>query len=185
MSKETNEKKETPVPETPAKSPVNEEAAAAAAESEKDALQNEILYLRAEFDNYKKRILREQDQSIKFGNEKLIRELLGIVDLLERGLSHGKELVAKATSQHLEEVKLFLSGIEMTGKELSQLLVRFGVEFIGTVGEKFDPSKHDAISQVEAEPDQVGTVIQVAQKGCSLHGRLLIPAKVVVGKPKG
>jgi molecular chaperone GrpE len=162
-----------------AETPTTEKAA-----SEKDALQNEILYLRAEFDNYKKRILREQDLSIKFGNEKLIRELLGIVDLLERGLTHGKDLVGKAAGNHAEDLKLFLSGIEMTGKELSQLLTRFGVEFIGSVGEKFDPSKHEAISQVEAETEKIGTVIQVAQKGCSLHGRLLTPAKVVVGKTK-
>jgi molecular chaperone GrpE len=147
-------------------------------------LQNEILYLKAEFDNYKKRMLREQDQSIRFGNEKLIRELLTVVDLFDRGVSHGRDLTHKATGNAQTDLKAFLSGVEMTSKELSQLLTRFGVEFVGTVGEKFDPAKHEALTEVEVEDTKVGTVIQVAQRGCYLHGRLLTPARVVVGKNK-
>ena len=139
----------------------------------------EILYLKAEFENYKKRMLRDQDQAIRFANEKLIREILSVSDLFDRGMAHGKSVKAKHPDPELAN---FISGIEMTQQQLTQLLSRFGVEFIGTVGEKFDPGKHEAIAQREAPAEQNDTVLEVFQKGCLLHGRLLAPAKVVVGK---
>jgi molecular chaperone GrpE len=148
---------------------------------ELELIQNELLYLRAEFENYKKRILREQEQSIRFANEKIVRALLAVLDHLERGVSHGKELSGKgAVSEN--DFANFVNGIDMTHRELSQLLSRFGVEFIGAPGETFDPGKHEAISQQESSPDKENTILQVLQKGCLLHGRLLVPAKVVVAK---
>lgn len=148
---------------------------------ELELIQKELLYLRAEFDNYKKRILREQEQSIRFGNEKFIRDLLVVVDHLERGVSHGKDLHAKGQTAE-KDFSNFVNGVEMTQRELSQLLTRFGVEFIGNVGEPFDPAKHEAISQQDCPPEKENTVLHVLQKGCLLHGRLLAPAKVVVAK---
>jgi len=70
--------------------------------------------------------------------------------------------------------------------ELTQLLSRFGVEFIGAVGERFDPVRHEAVSQID-DPDEAkaGTIHEILQRGCLLHGRLLKPAKVVVAKKKG
>jgi molecular chaperone GrpE len=143
-------------------------------------IQKEVLYQRAEFDNTKKRMAKEQETAIKYANEKLIRELLTVVDLFERGLGHGKQVASKPGAE--SDTVNFYSGIEMTHRELVQLLGRFGVELIGQVGEKFDPNRHEAISQVEGPDYSEDTVAQVFQKGCLLHGRLLTPAKVAVGK---
>lgn len=152
-------------------------------QKELEAAQKEVLYQKAEFDNYRKRILREQDQAIKFANERLVRELPTIVDLLERGLNHGKKISAKGTPIEAE-FQSFLSGIDMTHRELIQLLGRFGVEFVGKAGDKFDPNLHEAVSQLETTEDKAETVLEVMQKGCLFHGRLLTPARVIVGIAK-
>jgi len=140
-------------------------------------LMNEILYQRAEFDNYRKRILREQESAIKYANERLVRDLVPVVDLFDRAMQSASSLGPDASS--------FVMGIDMTRKELLQTMARNGVEFIGTKNEAFDPQRHEAISEVETDnAEQVGKVVQVAQKGCVLSGRLLKPAQVVVGKAK-
>lgn len=144
-----------------------------------EAMQKEVLYQRAEFDNTKKRMAKDQETAIKYANEKLIRELLTVVDLFERGLAHGKQVAGKPGAE--TDVVNFYNGIEMTHRELVQLLARFGVELIGQVGEKFDPNRHEAITQLEGPDFSEDKVAQVFQKGCLLHGRLIMPAKVAVG----
>ncbi len=155
--------------------------------AEKEArLTQELLYQRAEFDNYKKRILREQDSAIKFANERFVRELLPIVDLFDRATHTSEPLKAKLEGNPLKnELSSFVIGVEMTQKELIQTLGRIGVEFIGVKSEAFDPQRHEAISETETtDPDQVGKVMLVAQRGCVFNGRLLKPAQVVVGRAK-
>lgn len=147
---------------------------------EAQKLRDEMLYLRAEFENTKRRLLREQETAIRYANEKLAGDLSGIVDLFERALDSGKALKENGA----DDVKNFVTGIEMTHRELVHLLNRFGVELVGTVGEKFDPSRHEAVSQSPTDPEKVDTVIAVVQKGSLLQGRLLKPAKVVVGITK-
>jgi len=138
----------------------------------------EMLYVKAEFDNYRKRILKEQEQSIKFANRELIVELLNIVDYLDRAIQHSKILKSKADS----EVVNFVTGVEMSQHEFLQLLNRFGVEFVGKVGEAFDPEKHEAIGQKPSEKNEAGQVVEVFQRGGSLNGRLIKPAKVIVSQ---
>lgn len=144
--------------------------------SELETLRNEILYQRAEFENYKKRIIREQEQAVKFANERILKDLLPVVDLFDRALLHAPK------SDESKDVKSFLSGIEITRKELLAALSKSGIEFFGTVGEKFDPIRHEAVSQrpVTGKEDPE-TVLEVHQKGCTLFGRLVNPAKVTVG----
>ena len=142
------------------------------------------MYQQAEFENSRKRLMREQERSIQFANERIIRELLTVVDLFDRAMLSATPIKKDAKS----EVANFVLGIEMTQKELIQMLERFGVVFHGKVGEPFDPERHEAISQVESEPENANKVVAIHQQGCTLHGRLLQPAKVVVGKendPKG
>jgi molecular chaperone GrpE len=148
--------------------------------SAEQTLREEMLYMRAEFENTKRRLIREQENAIRFANEKIVSDLVGVVDLFDRALTSGSPL--KETGS--QEVKNFFTGIEMTQRELTHVLSRFGVEFTGAVGEKFDPSRHEAVAQTPAEPAQVDSVMAVAQKGCTLQGRLLKPAKVVVGIAK-
>lgn len=145
-----------------------------------EAAQKEVLYVKAEFDNYRKRILKEQEQAIKYANKQLISELLNVVDYFDRAIQHSKTLKTKSEP----EVANFVSGVEMSHHELTQLLSRFGVEFVGQVGEKFDPERHEAVGQKESEKSKVDTVLEIFQKGSMLHGRLIKPAKVIVGTEK-
>jgi molecular chaperone GrpE len=149
-------------------------------ESMEQKLRSEMLYLRADFENTKRRLMRDQENSIRFANEKIVGDLLSVVDLFERALNSGQGL----RNSESNEVKAFVTGIEMTHRELVHLFTRFGAELIGTVGEKFNPNLHEAVAQSPAETEQVDCIIAVAQKGCMLQGRLLKPAKVVVGVAK-
>lgn len=158
-----------------------EQKAEASKEDATEKLQKEILYLKAEFDNYKKRMIRDQDAAIKNGNRSFVSELIVIVDFFDRALKHAASLKTGATP----ELTNFISGIEMTRHELTQMLGRFGVELIGAVGEVFDPNRHEAISQVEVGDDRADKVVEVFEKGCLLHGKVLKPARVVVGIKAG
>jgi molecular chaperone GrpE len=157
----------------------NDEALLEAKKQAEDA-KKEVLYVKAEFENYRKRILKEQEQAIKFANKNLISELVGVIDYFDRAIQHSKVLKAKEDS----EISNFVSGVEMSQHEFVQLLTRFGVEFVGKVGESFDPEKHEAVGSREVEKAQVDTVLEVFQRGSFLNGRLIKPAKVVVGKEK-
>lgn len=140
--------------------------------------EKEILYIRAEFENYKKRLLKDQDTAVKMANKNLVNDLVSVLDLFEHAIAHSSKLKDKGD----QEVTNFVTGIEMTRSELTQLLARFGVELIGQVGEAFDPNKHEAISEIESKEHKANTVSSVVQKGCMLHGKLLKPARVVVVK---
>ncbi len=143
------------------------------------AVQQELLYQRAEFENSRKRMQREQEKAILFSNERLINELLTVEDQFDRALTHSEKLNAKEDPA----LSPFLDGIRMTHQELLKMLARFGVEFVGKVGEPFNPAHHEAIAEQEAPEKKANTILAVHQKGCLLHGRLLKPAKVVVAKP--
>jgi len=180
------ESKDDNKPEKPAEEqkPDNgsETPAAAAAPAKPDA-ETRLLYMQAEFENTKKRLLRDAENSVKFANEKIIRDLLPIVNLFDRALEAAVPL--KNAEDKKPEILNFVLGIEMTHRELTLTLERFGVEWIGKKAEKFNPERHEAISQLEAPDAEPGTVIQVVERGCLLNGRLLQPAKVVVAKAKG
>lgn len=164
---------------TAGEQPVEHDAQKAALEAVEVA-QKEILYIRAEFENYKKRIQREQEQAIKFANKGIILELLNLVDLFDRAIIHAKPLKEKND----KDVNNFVNGIEMTRHELSGLMQRSGVELIGSVNDKFDPSLHEAVTQIPSANGADGeeTVVEVVQKGCKLNGKLIKPARVVVGQ---
>ena len=132
------------------------------------------LRLRAEFENFKKRMLKEKADLMKFGNESLLKALLPVVDNLGRAIEHGKS--AKENSP-------FLEGVEMVQKELLTILERFGVKPVQAVGEVFDPEKHEAVSQAESELES-NRVISAVESGYFYHDRLLRPARVIVSKGK-
>lgn len=161
--------------------PPNPEAAATP-KAEVESAERRLMYAQAEFENTKKRLLREQETSIRFANERLIRELIPIVGLFDRALAASAPL--KNAEDKKADVQNFILGIEMTHRELILTLERFGVEWIGKKAEKFSPERHEAISQLESATAEPDTVLEVVDRGCLLHGRLLQPAKVVVAKAK-
>jgi len=183
MESNNNENLDKPVSSTNNESGTSETGSGeelAVLKSKLEKAEKEVLYAKAEFENTRKRLLKEQDQAIKYANKTLITEILNVADYFERAVQHSKALKSKADA----EVANFISGVEMTQHELIQLLNRFGVEFVGQVGETFDPEKHEAVGQKETDSQGVDKVLEVHQKGSFLLGRLVKPAKVTVGKEK-
>ena len=133
------------------------------------SLREEALRERAELDNQRKRLARDVDQARRFANEKLLSQLLPVLDSLEAGL-----LAASAETGPLKD------GLELTLRQLLKVGADNGMTQLDPAGAAFDPEWHQAISQVPAPDAAPGTVVQVFQKGYSLNDRLLRPALVVV-----
>lgn len=148
--------------------------------SEVEALQEEIAKLKedvlraqAETQNVRRRAEADVEKAHKFSTEKFARELLEVVDNLERAI---------AAAPEDEAVKSLLEGVEMTQKTFQSTLAKFKVEVVDPEGHPFDPDLHQAISMVDAPDAEPNTVLNVVQKGYTNHGRLLRPAMVVVSK---
>ena len=144
-------------------------------EEELQIFQDKYLRLAAEFENYKRRAQRDQNDSIRFGNESLLKNLLPIIDNLERAIQCAKDA---GTSGPL------LEGVELTHKQFLETVGKVGVRQVSTTGNSFDPAIHQAVTQVESENVEPNTVIEEFQKGYLLHDRILRPAMVSVAKEK-
>jgi molecular chaperone GrpE len=140
-------------------------------EDELKAAQERYLRLAAEFENYKKRAQKDQDEYRRYSNERLVKELLPVLDNLHRALQHGRQ------SGNLEGI---LQGVELTYKQYQEILSRFGVKPIPTVGLPFDPTIHQAVATVEAKGRKPNTVVEEYEKGYYLNDRVLRPAMVTV-----
>jgi molecular chaperone GrpE len=155
--------------------PIGQEAEAQVEESGDDdkvaALEDRLLRLAADFDNFKKRAARERDELVTLANERLVKELLPILDDLERALV--------AAAEH-EEAQLE-DGVRLVHRSLAALLERHGVQAIDTDG-KFDPHVHEALLTQPSEAEE-GSVLDVVQKGYRLGERVVRPARVVVAAP--
>ena len=144
-------------------------------EAEKKAAENYDKYLRAvaELDNYRKRAIRDKADAIKYGNENLLRDILPLVDSVDRALEHA------GTSDDFEAFK---KGLKMLHEQLLCCLKKYGVEMIDTAGKDFDPNVHEAMLQVVSDEHETGKVVNEFERGYLLNGRLLRPAKVCVCK---
>ena len=151
-------------------------AESAARDGELKTLNDKYLRLAAEFDNYKRLAQRDQRDQIRFGNEQLLKELLPVVDNLERAIKAAKD---SKTAQGL------VQGVDLTLKQLESVLSKFGVQSIPTMGQRFDPSGHQAVASVPSTqvPDQ--HVVEEFQRGYRLHDRILRPAMVTVSSGAG
>lgn len=132
-----------------------------------------FLRISAEFDNYKKRNLRETADFKKYANETLLKNLLNVVDNLERAM----DVSAKNADN-----KGLIDGVELTVAEILKIFANFGVTPIEAVGQPFDPALHQAMQQEESTDFPDNTVTQEFQKGYRFHDRLLRPAMVIVAK---
>jgi molecular chaperone GrpE len=162
--------------EEPVAGPSLEEQLNADLEQARDeAKQQQDLYLRAmaEMENLRKRTQREKEELGKFANENILRDILPVIDNLERAVEH-----AEQTENHGG----LLEGVQMTLVQFSQVLSRFGVEPVISLGAPFDPAVHQAIGQLESDEYPPNTVAQEMQKGYLLNERLLRPAMVMVAK---
>jgi molecular chaperone GrpE len=125
----------------------------------------------AELDNYRKRAEREVDQARKYAIERFAQELLPVGDALEAGISSG---AANSTA--------LLEGAQATLKELNRAFEKAGIKVMDPTGQPFDPNWHEAMVAQESREVPPNTVTSVIQKGYSLNGRLLRPARVIVSK---
>lgn len=137
------------------------------------ALEERLLYLQADFENFKKLKNKEKQDVLKFGNEELIKNLLPVVDNLERAIEH---------SPKVESSKGIYDGIQIVLNEFLKVLERFGVTRIEALGKKFDPNYHEAFFQEERDDLDPETVISEPQKGYALNGRLIRPSMVSISK---
>jgi molecular chaperone GrpE len=133
-----------------------------------------LLRVSAEFDNYKKRSTREMQDVVKYANEKLIKELLTVVDNLERAVT--------AVKQEGEVDDPLLQGVTLTLNEILKILGRHKVAPIQSLGQPFDPNYHQAMMQEEVDDTPPNMVTRELQKGYMIHDRLLRPALVAVSK---
>jgi len=132
-------------------------------------LKEQLAYLAAEFENFRKRVAREREALAAFGNERLLLAVLPFLDNLERAMGQ-----AAASADSL------LSGVRMTYDLFLSELRKFGLEQLPAQGGMFDPSLHEAIATVPSPGMPGGTILAEARKGYLLHGRLLRPAQVTV-----
>jgi molecular chaperone GrpE len=131
-----------------------------------------LLRSAAEFDNFKKRAIKEKEDAQKFGSERLLKDFLPVMDNLERALDHAEQ-------HDLEQV---IEGVRLVQKLFESTLAKHGVTGFSAVGKQFDPALHEALMQQESDQPP-NTVISEMARGYKLHDRLVRPAAVVVARP--
>jgi len=134
-----------------------------------------LLRLQAEFENFRRRSLKEKQESLQFGHQNLVKDLLSAVDNLERALEHGAQNTG-AESQGL------LDGVELVHREVLGALAKHGVQEIDAAGKPFDPAFHEAMGQVPNSEVPANTIIEVLQKGYVIRDRMLRPSRVIVSR---
>ncbi len=143
-------------------------------EEEVASARDAALRAAADAQNVKRRAEQDVEKARKFALEQFARELLPVVDNLERAL--------EATAGHDAAVKPIAEGVELTLKSFLDALKKFNIEAVDPQGEPFDPNLHQAMTMVENKEVEPNSVIAVMQKGYTLNGRLLRPAMVMVSK---
>lgn len=134
---------------------------------------NDFLYLRAEFENYKRNAIKERSDLLKYGGERFIRDLLDVVDNFERALQ--MNITA-------ENYTSFKQGIEMTASEMNALLQRHNVQEVASQGAPFDPAVHEALSSEATDQVAPGHISRVFKKPYKLHDKVIRTGQVVVAK---
>jgi molecular chaperone GrpE len=164
-TKEANTKEQTT--QTPEVEPKKEEV----------DFKAKYFYIAAEMDNYRKRMEREKENLVKYGNERVLTDLLQVVDNFERTIDMLKP-------DQDPKMKNVVTGLDMVKKQFIDALSKHGLTPVDSVGKDFDPNFHEAVAQEYAEGKKPNEVIKEFQKGYTLNGRLVRAAKVVVASDK-
>lgn len=158
---------------------------ASALEKEKKELQEQLnkaksdnLYLLAEFENYKKQAIKARSDYMRFGSERLIVELLDVLDNFQRALE------IDVNAEDKGSVEGFKKGMELTATEFRTALKKFNVEEITCLGEPFDPTYHEALGSEESDEVEPGHITNVLKGAYKLHDRVIRPAQVIIAKEK-
>lgn len=140
-----------------------------------DKEKDQHVRLQAEFENFRRRSLKEKQESFKFGHQNLVKDLLSAVDNLERALEHGAQNAGA-------EVKGILDGVELVYREILGTLAKHAVAEIEAEGKPFDPAVHEAMGQIPNAEVAPNVVLQVLQKGYVIHDRMIRPSRVIVSR---
>ena len=169
---QAEENQEMQEPEVTADNEKNPEEKIAELEAALEEAKSQVLYVKAEGENIRRRSFEDIDKARKFALEKFSSELLAVKDSLDAALA-----VESAT------VESYKDGVELTAKQLLSVFEKFNIAELNPVEEKFDPNMHQAISTIESDAEP-NTIVSVLQKGYTLNDRVLRPALVVVSKAK-
>lgn len=143
--------------------------------SENSDLKDKFLRKQADFENYRKRMVREKQDAIRFSNTNLLGDLIEIIDDFERAIQ---------SSEGSNDFQSFHDGIVMIEKQFTSMLEKkYGLKKIEAEGEEFDPSKHEALMMENSDEHEEPVVLQVLQTGYQLHERVVRPSKVKVANP--
>ena len=146
-----------------------------ALEAEVADLKDKLLRKQADFENFRKRMIREREEASRYANAALLTDIIGLIDDFERAIRSAEES---------RDFPSFLQGVSMIEKQFVEMLEsRWGLKRFTSVGEGFDPNKHEAVLRVEGPADGKPTVVEDYQKGYYLHERVLRPARVKVMVP--
>jgi molecular chaperone GrpE len=140
--------------------------------AELQEINDKYLRLYAEFENYRKRVNKDKEELVRYGNESLLYELLPVIDNLEMALNHASNNVSEGLVQ----------GVEITLKELQKTLEKFGLSVIEANGKPFNPLVHHAMTQVERDDVEEKTVVEEFRKGYMFRDKVLRPSFVAVSK---
>lgn len=140
---------------------------------EKEEQYDRLLRTQADFDNYRKRVQKEQANLLRYGAENALREILPVVDNMERAVDSARA--------HEDSNSQLREGVELILAQFVDILKKLGVTPIETVGHPFDPNKHDALLRIHAPDESEGAVVEEIRKGYYLHDKVLRPAQVTVG----
>lgn len=147
----------------------------AKAQKEAEEWKEKYFYIAAEFQNAQKRFEREKENLLKFGSEKILKNLVSVIDNFDRTFDAIK-------NDEDEKIKNIANGIQMIQKMFIDTLEKEGLKKLNSLGEMFDPNFHEALSQMPAEGKKENEIIQVFEEGYELNGRLIRAAKVILAK---
>lgn len=155
-------------------------------QKEAASLRERLLRTTADFENFKKRVVREKQDAIRFGNEGLLKDMLPVLDNLDRSVTAMRDTVAKGLDD--KTAPTLVEGVDMVLRQFTDTLAKQGVKAFSAHGERFNPSLHEAVSTRDDKSVPRDTVVEEYQRGYMLHDRLVRPAMVVVstgGPPPG
>jgi molecular chaperone GrpE len=143
--------------------------------AENAQLKERMIRLQADFENHRRRALKEREEAHRYGHENLVKDLLATVDNLDRAIEHARR-------NDGADFEGMLQGVDLVRRELLGALAKYGLSEVEAEGAAFDPNVHEALAQVENDEVAPGTIVEVLQKGYRLRDRLLRPTRVVVSK---
>ncbi|WP_417452414.1 nucleotide exchange factor GrpE [Kiloniella sp.] len=141
-------------------------------------LTDKLLRTMADMENLRNRTRRDKEDAIKYAPQKLVTDLIGVMDNLQRALSS----VSEETAEGNEDLKTLRDGVEMTNREMLKVFEKHNITEVEAMGARMDPHSHEALFEIPDPSQPEGTILQVIQPGFRLHDRLLRPARVGVAK---